>query len=335
METLSLYWIPALTVGLAYIPQCAVRSLVPGFFGTVALSIGVPSCHIRHRLTVAGGDAELFEDAACDLIYSYTGGIPRLVNTMCDMSLVYAFAEGVSRISVDQVEAVAKDRQVGGILPISINRARQDDRESARTDTDNAKGGTRSGLSLDKQIGSLLQDSANPLAGWVDLVLGQENPSQVKRLHRLIGDHLEANAGHSGLLLAQAVSLAILGAESDIEHADPLYKALHAVIKDRRVAPEEFENTVSRLINYSTANSAVYAAPLALALCKLSEDNLLPDGACPRAFCRSNLLQDDLAEAVVATYACADAVNQLSHAVENTMRRWASVTDNNLLEAVK
>lgn len=74
--------------------------------------------YIRHRLAVADGDAELFEDAACELIHRLSGGIPRLVNTLCDMSLVYAFAEEKHRINEALVTSVARDRQVGGILPI-------------------------------------------------------------------------------------------------------------------------------------------------------------------------------------------------------------------------
>lgn len=74
--------------------------------------------YIRHRLTKVGGDAELFEDAACELIHNYSGGIPRLVNTLCDMSLVYAFAEDCTRISPDLVRVVAQDRMTGGVLPL-------------------------------------------------------------------------------------------------------------------------------------------------------------------------------------------------------------------------
>lgn len=74
--------------------------------------------YIRHRLSVAGGDAELFDDAACSAIFHATRGIPRLVNILCDMALVYAFADERQRIDRQLVVQTIDDRQKGGILPL-------------------------------------------------------------------------------------------------------------------------------------------------------------------------------------------------------------------------
>ncbi len=49
--------------------------------------------YIAHRLTVAGGDPEVFTTAAMQLIAAASDGIPRLVNTLCDLALVYGFSE--------------------------------------------------------------------------------------------------------------------------------------------------------------------------------------------------------------------------------------------------
>jgi type II secretory pathway predicted ATPase ExeA len=50
--------------------------------------------YIGHRMTVAGSeDSGLFGDDCYDVIYAYTGGIPRLVNTLCDTALLVAFAD--------------------------------------------------------------------------------------------------------------------------------------------------------------------------------------------------------------------------------------------------
>lgn len=62
--------------------------------------------YIRHRLAVAGAKEELFSLSAADLVFSATGGVPRLVNQLCDLALVYAFTKGhkrVVRLSVQQV----------------------------------------------------------------------------------------------------------------------------------------------------------------------------------------------------------------------------------------
>jgi general secretion pathway protein A len=48
--------------------------------------------YIHHRLDVAGaGDRELFEADTFPEIFRYTGGVPRLVNTLCDTSMMAAF----------------------------------------------------------------------------------------------------------------------------------------------------------------------------------------------------------------------------------------------------
>jgi len=50
--------------------------------------------YIEHRLDVAGADGrEIFEDDAFDLIFSYTRGVPRLINTLCDTAMLCGFAE--------------------------------------------------------------------------------------------------------------------------------------------------------------------------------------------------------------------------------------------------
>ena len=62
--------------------------------------------YISHRLMVAGAESEIFHLSARDLVYEMTGGVPRLVNQLCDLSLVYAFTKGnvtVTRLTVEQV----------------------------------------------------------------------------------------------------------------------------------------------------------------------------------------------------------------------------------------
>jgi len=73
--------------------------------------------YIRHRLSVAGGDPELFTDYACSIAHRFSGGIPRLINQLCDLSLAYGFGEGAERITATIMLQVALDRVAGGILP--------------------------------------------------------------------------------------------------------------------------------------------------------------------------------------------------------------------------
>jgi general secretion pathway protein A len=78
-----------------------------------ALSLRDAEAYVRHRLMVAGGNAELFYPKAIALIHERSGGIPRVMNQLCDMSLVYAFADGSARIDADLVASVLRDRANG------------------------------------------------------------------------------------------------------------------------------------------------------------------------------------------------------------------------------
>ena len=62
--------------------------------------------YIAHRLRVAGAEQSLFSQAAAQLVFEATGGVPRLVNQLCDLSMVYAFTKNqrnVIRFTVQQV----------------------------------------------------------------------------------------------------------------------------------------------------------------------------------------------------------------------------------------
>jgi putative secretion ATPase (PEP-CTERM system associated) len=62
--------------------------------------------YISHRLAVGGhkGDS-LFDDSALDIIYRYTGGVPRLINTLCDTALLCAFADNKHSVGTDEIMA--------------------------------------------------------------------------------------------------------------------------------------------------------------------------------------------------------------------------------------
>src|SRR5512135_384367 len=69
------------------------------------------AAYIHHRLTVAGATAPLFEPETLPVIYRYTGGIPRLVNTLCDTSLLAAFAQDRQTVSLEDVRSAIAELQ--------------------------------------------------------------------------------------------------------------------------------------------------------------------------------------------------------------------------------
>jgi type II secretory pathway predicted ATPase ExeA len=83
-----------------------------------ALSREETRAYVRHRLTVAGAQRELFSGEAVELIHSRTTGVPRLVNQVCDTALVYAFADQRPCVDVEIIAQVLDDRRAGGLLAL-------------------------------------------------------------------------------------------------------------------------------------------------------------------------------------------------------------------------
>jgi len=73
--------------------------------------------YIRHRMEVAGGNPDIFTEAACLAAHRFSGGVPRLINLLCDTALVYGYAEQKHRIDARLITDVAREKQEGGIFP--------------------------------------------------------------------------------------------------------------------------------------------------------------------------------------------------------------------------
>lgn len=71
--------------------------------------------YVNFRMEVAGADHQIFEDDAIRAFYFYSGGVPRLINTLCDYALVHAYALGKQTVDFDTVLAVKKGRKIGGV----------------------------------------------------------------------------------------------------------------------------------------------------------------------------------------------------------------------------
>lgn len=63
------------------------------------------SLYVYHRLSVAGSSGEIcFDDDAIDTIYKYSGGIPRLINMVCDKAMLLGYVIETRRITLSIVE---------------------------------------------------------------------------------------------------------------------------------------------------------------------------------------------------------------------------------------
>jgi type II secretory pathway predicted ATPase ExeA len=81
--------------------------------------------YVRHRLAVAGASSDLFTDGAIDVAYLHSGGIPRLLNQLCDRALVYAFADQRHHVDTSVMEQAVRDRLDGGIFPAAASVPRR------------------------------------------------------------------------------------------------------------------------------------------------------------------------------------------------------------------
>lgn len=84
-----------------------------------ALTYRETCTYIKHRLAVAGAQRAIFDSLAMAAVYYFTAGVPRTINSVCDMALVYAFAEGRRIIDVDTVLSVAADREKSGVQTLA------------------------------------------------------------------------------------------------------------------------------------------------------------------------------------------------------------------------
>ena len=78
-------------------------------FHLSAMSKDNVAAYIAHRLRVAGGTGEEFAQDAVSEVYRLTSGIPRLVNQLCDLGLVYAFSSEESVVTAETIDCVLAD----------------------------------------------------------------------------------------------------------------------------------------------------------------------------------------------------------------------------------
>jgi general secretion pathway protein A len=66
--------------------------------------------YVNHRISVAGGGrSRLFSEKALQRIHSLSRGIPRLINLLCDRSLLGAYAEGKDLVEADVVKKAGRE----------------------------------------------------------------------------------------------------------------------------------------------------------------------------------------------------------------------------------
>ncbi len=79
-----------------------------------SMAVETSTSYIKHRLQVAGARHMLYADDVIPLIHRYAGGVPRLINTICDNCLFEAYLRKLKEVDIKIVHSVAGDL---GLLP--------------------------------------------------------------------------------------------------------------------------------------------------------------------------------------------------------------------------
>lgn len=73
------------------------------------LSAVATDSYVQHRLKIAGCKKSPFVPSTQQLIHKFTGGVPRLINTLCDNALFEAYLRRDSQVTEQIVSNVAED----------------------------------------------------------------------------------------------------------------------------------------------------------------------------------------------------------------------------------
>jgi general secretion pathway protein A len=81
-------------------------------FHLTALNKAETAAYIDHRLEVAGSQGRhIFADETYARIYKYTGGVPRLINTLCDTCMMAAFGRDQDTVTTADLDAAIAELQ--------------------------------------------------------------------------------------------------------------------------------------------------------------------------------------------------------------------------------
>ncbi|MGA8093488.1 MAG: AAA family ATPase, partial [Steroidobacteraceae bacterium] len=82
---------------------------ITGRYHLSPLSTEETTAYVRHRLRVAGATADIFNRFALEEIYRLSGGVPRVINVICDRSLLGGYSQDRHRITGPLVRNAASE----------------------------------------------------------------------------------------------------------------------------------------------------------------------------------------------------------------------------------
>jgi general secretion pathway protein A len=89
-----------------------LRQRVALWCRTQSLTDAQTSAYVAERLRIAGASWAIFTQQALDRVHRYSRGIPRLINLICEHSLIVAFVEQMEHVTPEIVEGVALELEL-------------------------------------------------------------------------------------------------------------------------------------------------------------------------------------------------------------------------------
>jgi general secretion pathway protein A len=84
-----------------------LRQRVALWCRTQPLTESQTHAYVAERLRIAGATWQIFTPESLDLVHRYSRGIPRIINLLCENSLIVAYVEQVQQVTAAIVEGVA------------------------------------------------------------------------------------------------------------------------------------------------------------------------------------------------------------------------------------
>ncbi len=87
---------------------------------TATLSEGEVSSYIESRLRMAGATTRVFSPEAAATVFRHTQGIPRLVNVLCEHSLISAYVDHKEEVGPETVDRIATELEIETTASINL-----------------------------------------------------------------------------------------------------------------------------------------------------------------------------------------------------------------------
>ena len=140
------------------------------------------------------GNPDLFTEAAIDLIYRISSGMPRSINIACQAALVYGFADEAKKISQDIIKQIMGDK-----LGIGFETAKQTTEAEALRQPGDSHSSTSNNNGYKERLDSIeqiikgLQGTVEIRLGVIEKGLSSQSNETVRRLNELLQQERKRN----------------------------------------------------------------------------------------------------------------------------------------------